>query len=248
MVLLPLLFLLGWQFLCGRGQFQSTAIELLTKAALEWEGPLPCGQWDCNCAFQHQRGCCCAANQMFELEDDCFGRIHNLWHDVTSLKYKAEMLTDYSHIAFKATMDPSNSNRIFGASLPCFGPFNTNVPIPYSIVSLNDGNAYNPSLGVFTAPCSGVFVFSFTVYSYVGEKELLYYKVLLMKNRVVAVSAWENNREDFEDNANQVVVLKLQRGDQVYVELISGRKLCKHLQYNIFTGYMLYPIADEHGY
>lgn len=39
----------------------------------------------------------------------------------------------------------------------------------------------------------------------------------------------------------QVVVLELQRGDQVYVELVSGRKLCKYLEYNIFTGYILYP-------
>ncbi|TNN33424.1 hypothetical protein EYF80_056410 [Liparis tanakae] len=69
--------------------------------------------------------------------------------------------------------------------------------------------------------------------------------VQLIVNGVVAVSVWENNREDFEDNANQVVVLPLHRGDQVYVQLVSGRKLCSHLQNNIFTGYMLYPDTDE---
>jgi len=35
--------------------------------------------------------------------------------------------------------------------------------------------------------------------------------------------------------------MELQKGDQVYVELMSGRKLCRYVQYNIFTGYILYP-------
>lgn len=44
---------------------------------------------------------------------------------------------------------------------------------------------------------------------------------------------------------SQVVVLELRRGDQVYVELISGRKICKYLDFNIFTGHILYPYTDE---
>ncbi|XP_031716850.1 cerebellin 18 [Anarrhichthys ocellatus] len=244
MVVLPLVFLLGSQFLCGRGEFPSAGIEGLKQAALEWKGERkwPCVTWDCNCAFQHQRGCCCVADQMFKLEEDTYERIEYLWHDIISLKYKVKKLTDYRQIAFKATMALSAGTNL------CFGPFNTNVPIPYANVSLNDANGYHPSLGVFTAPCAGVYVFSFTVYSNVWRNGLLYYKVQLMKNGVVAVSVWENNREDFEDTANQVLVLKLQRGDQVYTELMSGRKLCGHLQYNIFTGYILYPDAEENEY
>lgn len=34
-----------------------------------------------------------------------------------------------------------------GSTERCFGPFNTNVPIPYTNVALNSGNGYNPSLG-----------------------------------------------------------------------------------------------------
>ncbi|XP_068567665.1 cerebellin 18 [Cebidichthys violaceus] len=245
MVVLPLVFLLVSQFLRGRGEVPSAGIERLKEAALQWEGERkwPCVKWDCNCAFQHQRGCCCAADRMFKLEEDVYGRVKYLWHDIISLEYKVKKLTDYSQIAFKATMVLTA-----GSTNICFGPFNTNVPIPYSNVSLNDANGYHPSLGVFTAPCAGVYVFSFTVYSKVGRDELLYHKVQLMKNGVVAVSVWENNREDFEDNGNHVLVLKLQRGDQVYTELMIGRKLCGQLNYNIFTGYILYPDADEYGY
>ena len=44
---------------------------------------------------------------------------------------------------------------------------------------------------------------------------------------------------------HQVVALEMKHGDQVYLELMSGRKLCTHLQHNIFTGYIVYPHIDE---
>ncbi|KAM8904238.1 cerebellin 18 isoform 1-T2 [Spinachia spinachia] len=239
MAALPLSVLLGLQFLCARGQLQSAGVELLTEAATAWQGPLPCGEWDCDCAFRKQPGCCCAADGMFTLEEDSFHRIEYLMRDVMSLGKKVQELTGHSRIAFEANMAPGGQ---------CFGPFSTNVPIPYSNVTLNDANGYNPSLGVFTAPCAGVYVFSFTVHSCVLENESLYHKVQLMRNGVVEASVWENNREDFEDNANHVVVLKLQRGDQVYIELMSGRRLCTQQPFNIFTGYILYPDTGDSTY
>ncbi|XP_040030033.2 cerebellin 18 [Gasterosteus aculeatus] len=245
MVVLPLLLLLGLQFLCGRGQLQSAGIQLLTEAAREWQGSLPCGEWNCGCAFQKQPGCCCAADGMFKLEEDSFHRIKYLMRDVMSLEKKVQKLTDYSRVAFEAIMNPG-ARVSSGTDPQCFGPFSTNVPIPYSNVTLNDANGYNPALGVFTAPCAGVYVFSFTVHSCVLENESLYYKVQLMRNGVVEASVWENNREDFEDNANHVVVLKLERGDQVYIELMSGRRLCTQQPFNIFTGYILYPDTGDY--
>lgn len=95
-----------------------------------------------------------------------------------------------------------------------------------------------------------------------------------MKNGKMGVSVWENNREDIEDSATQVrweksitkkmhtyfcfiyfgqyvthlcfqvVVMEMQRGDQVYVELVSGRKLCTFMEYNIFTGHIVYPYTE----
>ncbi|XP_049432516.1 cerebellin 18 [Epinephelus fuscoguttatus] len=243
MVVLPVLFLLGSLFHCGSAEDGQTIGELLKNDALSWEGPMTCKQWDCECVYTRQRGCCCAANDMFQLEDDIFKRIHYLWHNISTLKYRVHDYTDGVQIAFKATMDPSVATMTPGTtdSDSCFGPFNTNVPIPYGNVALNHYHGYNPSMGVFTAPYAGVYVFSITVYSYVKERNLLYHKVQLMRNGVAMTSVWENNREDFEDNAVQETVMELQKGDQVYVELMSGRKLCRYVQYNIFTGYILYP-------
>ncbi|XP_029302318.1 cerebellin 18 [Cottoperca gobio] len=172
---------------------------------------------------------------MFRLEDDIYKRLEYLWHDIITLKYRVHMFTESLQVAFKA------SNIIVTTTGPCFGPFNVDMPIPYSSVTLNDNNGYQPSLGIFTAPYAGVYVFSFTVYSQVQENEQLYHKVQLSKNGQAIAGIWESNRNDQDDNGNQVMVVELQRGDQVYTELMSGRKLCKHLQYNVFTGYMLYP-------
>uniref|UniRef100_A0A3B4UE01 Cerebellin 18 n=1 Tax=Seriola dumerili TaxID=41447 RepID=A0A3B4UE01_SERDU len=215
--------------------------EYFFSDALQWKGPLPCDKWDCNCTFNRQRGCCCGANDFYQVEEDTFIRIKYLWHDISTLNERVQALTAGVKVAFKATIDPNIAVAIPGSTDHCFGPFNTNVPIPYATVTLNDGMGYNPSLGVFTAPCAGVYVFSITVYSSVEENKRLYHKVQLMLNANPTASVWENNREDGEDSATQVVVLELQRGDQVYVELVSGRKLCKYLDYNIFTGYILYP-------
>ncbi|KAK5868472.1 hypothetical protein PBY51_009484 [Eleginops maclovinus] len=242
MVVLPVLFLLGPLFLSGPAEAQ-TVSEILKQAALSLNTPLDCNKWDCKCAFDHQRGCCCAAKDMFQLEDDTFIRTKSLWHNIRALKYRVKELTDGVRAAFKASNITSSTS---GSSEACFGPFNTNVPIPYSYVTLNHDNGYNPALGTFTAPVAGVYVFSVTVFSQVEENERLYHNVQMMKNQEPIVGVWENNREDSEDNANQNVVLELQRGDQVYIVLISGRRLCKLLGENIFTGYMLYPHADPY--
>lgn len=44
---------------------------------------------------------------------------------------------------------------------------------------------------------------------------------------------------------SQVVVLEMKSGDQVYMELTSGRKLCNRLQFNSFSGHIVYPEMDD---
>lgn len=72
----------------------------------------------------------------------------------------------------------------------------------------------------------------------------MYYKVQLMRNGEVMASTWEDNSEDSEDSGSQIVLLQLERGGQVYVELLSGRKLCGDVKgINTFSGYLVYPIV-----
>ncbi|XP_015257492.1 PREDICTED: caprin-2-like [Cyprinodon variegatus] len=241
MGVLAVVFLLGSLFLSGCVEAVSSSLDALKLEALQWEGSQTCGKWDCTCPFYRQRGCCCAANDLFQVEDESFMRIKNLWEKIPILDSRVNALSDGFKVSFMATMTANMAIENFGSPERCFGPFNTNVPIPYPNVTLNSGDRYNPALGVFTASCPGVYMFSFTVYSSVAEGGRLYHKVQLMKNGKVGVSVWENNREDIEDSATQVVVMEMQRGDQVYLELMSGRKLCTKLEHNIFTGHILYP-------
>ncbi|XP_029963534.1 cerebellin 18 [Salarias fasciatus] len=245
MAAIPALLLLGSLFLCSHAETSTGIIDALKAAALQWEGPITCDDWDCNCTFTRQRSCCCAANEMYQLEDQTYGRVKGLWYDIMTLYHRVKALSESTKIAFKATMNSAIASVQPDLEVKCFGPFNINVPLPFSEVTLNDGFGYNPTLGIFTAPKSGIYVFSFTIYSYVGESERLYHKVILMRNGEQAVSVWENNREDGEDSASQIVILRLVQGDQVYLDLLSGRKICRHLEYNIFTGYMLYPDMEE---
>ncbi|XP_029027776.1 cerebellin 18 [Betta splendens] len=236
--------LVGPLFLCGHVESQ-TSTDILKQSAARWVGKLTCEPWDCNCTFNRQSGCCCGANDLFQLEEDLITKLRYLWFDISRLNNRVQALSAGVKVAFKATMDPNLATTIPGSTERCFGPFNTNVPVPYGNITFNDGRGFSPSLGAFTAPRAGVYVFSFTVYSSAEESGRLYHKVQLMFNGRAVANVWENNREDTEDSASQVVQLELQSGDQVYVELISGRKLCKYLDFNIFTGYILYPSINQ---
>ncbi|CAB1348709.1 unnamed protein product [Coregonus sp. 'balchen'] len=208
-----------WGVLCLCASVKAIGtLELMRDAAVAWTGVLPCGKWDCECAFKSQQGCCCVANEMSTLEDQTFMRMVDMWEQLIRLDNDIEEVTGNNKIAFTAAMKSRSD---------CFGPFTSNVPIRYYTISLNQGNGYNDALGTFTAPRAGLYSFSFTAYSNVGvDGERLYHKVQLIKNNEVVASVWEDNREDMEDSSTQSVLVSLRQGDQVYVELLSGRSLC----------------------
>uniref|UniRef100_A0A8C2Q3J0 Cerebellin 18 n=1 Tax=Cyprinus carpio TaxID=7962 RepID=A0A8C2Q3J0_CYPCA len=216
----------------------TAAFDLLLQTAVSYTGSLPCGGWDCECAFRRQQSCCCVAQPLFDLEEATFIRMVGLWEGLSHLNSQIEELTAGCKISFNAAMLPMSG---------CLGPFTSNVSISYQSVSLNQGNGYNPALGTFTAPHAGLYSFSFTAYSNVGSAgQRLYQKMQLMKNGQLIASSWEDNREDSEDSSSQTVLLQLRRGCQVYVELMSGRQLCGDTQgQNTFSGYLVYPFSEQ---
>ncbi|XP_030633898.1 cerebellin 18 [Chanos chanos] len=229
--------LLGALCLCPAAADATSTFDLMRETAVSWPGSLPCGGWDCDCVFRRQRGCCCVAESVFALEEATFMRMVHMWESLSSLNDQLGELTGERKVAFTAAMGPMTG---------CFGPFTSNVPIPYSNVQYNEGLGYNPALGTFTAQRAGLYSFTFTAFSFVGTAgERLYHKVQLMKNGQMIASVWEDNREDSEDSGTQTILLQLRRGCQVYVELLSGRLLCGDNQgRNTFSGYLVYPLTE----
>ncbi|CAB1352682.1 unnamed protein product [Coregonus sp. 'balchen'] len=137
-----------------------------------------------------------------------------LWHSLSQLDNSIQEVTGGMRMVFTATMSPKSH---------CFGPFTSNVLIPYTEISLNHDNGYNPALGVFMALRMGLYFFSCTAYSHVGAAgQRLYHKLQLMRNGEVVVSTWEDNQEDSEDSGSQTILVLLDRGSQ----MLSERQLC----------------------
>lgn len=56
----------------------------------------------------------------------------------TFCAFPSKLSTGGRQVAFTATMSPMTK---------CFGPFTSNVPIPYKDISLNSASGYNAALG-----------------------------------------------------------------------------------------------------
>ncbi|XP_055082002.1 cerebellin 18 [Periophthalmus magnuspinnatus] len=237
-------FLLGALSLLGLVQGQVSAIASLKEVALTLNTPLTCAKMNCDCAFTSERSCCCGASDMYQTENYVYERMKDLYMRINKLKTEVQELTTERKVAFQAHMKNNIATASFTGGMACFGPFNIDVPIPFGEVLLNDYNGYNKALGTFTAPRNGAYVFSFTITSLVKETELMYHKVELVAEGGSVVAVWENNREDFQDSATQHVILLLEKGNQVYLRLVSGRRICTTLESNTFSGFMLYPVDN----
>lgn len=126
----------------------------------------------------------------------------------------------------------------------CVGPYRADTIVMYKHVLTNLGNVYQPSSGVFTAPRSGIYYLALTAYSDAGIPNApLAICVQLVRNMVVEVALSERYNEDQEDSISTSLLLHLQNGDNVFVQLVKDCFLCDddNSFYNTFTGYLVYP-------
>lgn len=102
------------------------------------QGPVTCDTWDCNCTFNRQRGCCCAANDMYRIEEDAFRRMTYLWHDISILGSRVQELAGKQvdgagiHMPHKIVSDLADGTfpripynclaSVFKVELYCIGP------------------------------------------------------------------------------------------------------------------------------
>jgi len=90
--------------------------------------------------------------------------------------------------------------------------------IPFEVVRLNIGNAFNPKSGVFTAPVSGTYFFSFSAIRK-NNKDLY---VHLRVNRVQVSVAYATSFQSWYNPTVMRSILKLEAGSKVDVWLKEG--------------------------
>ncbi|XP_053168435.1 complement C1q and tumor necrosis factor-related protein 9-like isoform X3 [Hemicordylus capensis] len=112
-----------------------------------------------------------------------------------------------------------------------------NAPIKFNKVMYNSLNHYNTATGKFTCPFSGVYYFTYhiTVYSYSA-------RVALVKNgnrMIYTLDTYQNS----EDQAAGGTILELQKGDQVWLEVVGDSYNGLYADSDddtIFTGFLLF--------
>ncbi|KAK9514878.1 hypothetical protein VZT92_025561 [Zoarces viviparus] len=146
-----------------------------------------------------------------------------------------------------ALQELQNSNKVgkvaFSASLLTSGDGNTesegHVPLIYRNVFTNIGNHYDPNTGHFTAPVRGVYYFRFTGHVAHSDRSMI---MRLVKNGRLMVTAGDRSTTstDPEDNASNGVVLQLEVGDAVSIQM-NGEVWDDLYHRTTFSGFLLFP-------
>ncbi|XP_071390330.1 complement C1q-like protein 2 [Centroberyx affinis] len=134
-------------------------------------------------------------------------------------------------VAFSAALLESGSGNT--------GPFTTATPLKYKKVFSNIGSCYNPATGIFSAKVKGMYFFRFSMFNNLSAPPNSV--VSLMKNGDRLVSVWDTTGSDSHDMGSNAVVVLLEPGDHVYVELQANRLIYDDgMNYNTFSGFLLF--------
>ncbi|XP_067308554.1 complement C1q tumor necrosis factor-related protein 6-like [Pseudorasbora parva] len=130
----------------------------------------------------------------------------------------------------------------FGATLGSngdFGPFNAPVTLVYTNVYVNEGGAYNPTTGIFTAPVKGAYFFSLSGHN--RSSKVL--NLGLFKNEQQMLIVFNHPYGDrYESTANSIS-LTLEKGDRVSVRLRETSWVFdNYSHHNSFVGNLLFPL------
>ncbi|XP_053177552.1 complement C1q-like protein 2 [Scomber japonicus] len=119
------------------------------------------------------------------------------------------------------------------------GPFNTDITLKFSKVITNFGQAYSPSTGLFTAPVSGAYYFSFNT---LDTRNNVWRRVYLYHNDKSVLFSYNYSANGWESVSNSLV-LQLEKGDVVYLVLPAGYSVYDDTaDHTTFNGFLLFPL------
>ncbi|XP_062590538.1 multimerin-2-like [Saccostrea cucullata] len=131
------------------------------------------------------------------------------------------------------TMFGKSRNIAFSASMSSGSSSWKGDTLVFPAVITNEGNGYNPSNGIFTAPTAGMYVFFVNVQSYNGND--IYVNIVLNGSIKVRTMAFTNY-----DAGPNLVVLNIQKGDAVWIKRYSGTGYYHDGPITTFSGFLIH--------
>jgi len=117
-----------------------------------------------------------------------------------------------------------------------------NQPIVFDRVVTNVGSAYNPHVGVFTAPVSGIYVFSVSLLNYPGHTT----NYCLYKNNAFISEIYLNAPDaGHYESTSQTVVLQLTKGDDVTLRNVFVDESLRGDNYCTFAGFLVWEDLSQ---
>ncbi|XP_073851216.1 complement C1q tumor necrosis factor-related protein 3 isoform X6 [Macaca fascicularis] len=138
-----------------------------------------------------------------------------------------------------ATMEPPAMKEpkiAFMASLATHFS-NQNSGIIFSSVETNIGNFFDVMTGRFGAPVSGVYFFTFSMMKHEDVEEVYVY---LMHNGNTVFSMYSYEMKGKSDTSSNHAVLKLAKGDEVWLRMGNGALHGDHQRFSTFAGFLLF--------
>ena len=126
--------------------------------------------------------------------------------------------------------------------------YTTNVAIPFEIVRLNIGGAFDLSSGIFTAPRSGTYFFSFIGFPVFLESSSIVQIIvgLFLNGNQIGVGESQQQANSLTAENEQFSLqstLNLKAGDKIWLEIIrtsgAGEFLFDAGGWNHFSGWLL---------
>ncbi|XP_030286578.1 complement C1q-like protein 4 [Sparus aurata] len=134
--------------------------------------------------------------------------------------------TGKTKVAFSALLEKGGA----------YGPFDKDTTLAFNKVYTNIGDAYDSCTGVFTAPVTGVYYFTFFYHAGGKHKARL---TLFQNSEMIVKSSDHQTGSDGADNGGNAVVLQLQQGDQVYVSMPANHHVWATSISTSFSGFQI---------
>ncbi|XP_048749487.2 complement C1q tumor necrosis factor-related protein 2-like [Ostrea edulis] len=107
--------------------------------------------------------------------------------------------------------------------------------VVFDKVDLNEGQGYDASSGVFTAPHSGIYVFDWTTLTLPGKNA---FTSVVVNGSYKSWNYCNDRTKNLWLPCSKMTVVKLKQGDKVWIGVNSGTADI-HKQYTSFSGYKL---------